>query len=66
MSIFDKKRLKTENFGLHIEGLRRGYFADKYFANITRILEGLNAEGLYLCWRVIHVILLGAGESTHW
>lgn len=45
MSIFDKKRLKTENFGLHIDGLRRGYYADKYFANITRILEGLNAEG---------------------
>lgn len=45
MSIFDKQRLKTENFGLHIDGLRRGYYADKYFANITRILEGLNAEG---------------------
>ncbi len=44
MSIFDKKRLKTENFGLHIDGLRRGYYADKYFANITRILEALNAE----------------------
>jgi len=45
MSIFDKQRLKTENFGLDINGLRHGYYADKYFANVTRILEGLNAEG---------------------
>ena len=44
MSIFDKKRLKTENFGLDIEGLRRGYYADKYFANITHILSALDAE----------------------
>ena len=44
MSIFDKKRLKTENFGLNIEGLRRGYYADKYFANITRILSALDKE----------------------
>ena len=44
MSIFDKQRLKTENFGLNIEGLRRGYYADKYFANITRILTALEAE----------------------
>lgn len=44
MSIFDKKRLKTENFGLNIEGLRRGYYADKYFANITNILCALEAE----------------------
>ena len=45
MSIFDKKRLKTENFGLNIDALRRGYYADKYFANITNILCGLEAEG---------------------
>jgi nicotinate phosphoribosyltransferase len=45
MSLFDKKRLKTENFGLHIDGLRRGYYADKYFANITHILCALEAEG---------------------
>jgi nicotinate phosphoribosyltransferase len=44
MSIFDKQRLKTENFGLNIEGLRRGYYADKYFANISRILTALEAE----------------------
>lgn len=45
MSLFDKKRLKTENFGLHIDGLRRGYYADKYFANITHILGALESEG---------------------
>lgn len=45
MSIFDKKRLTTENFGLNINGLRRGYYADKYFANIARILCALEAEG---------------------
>lgn len=44
MSIFDKQRLKTENFGLNIEGLRRGYYADKYFANVVQILSALKDE----------------------
>ena len=45
MSIFDRKRLKTGNFGINIEALRRGYYADKYFTNTTRILSGLKSEG---------------------
>jgi len=45
MSIFDRKRLKTEKFGLNADALRRGYFADKYFANSARILSALAAEG---------------------
>lgn len=44
MSIFDRQRLKTENFGLNIDGLRRGYYADKYFANIANLLCALESE----------------------
>ena len=45
MSIFDKKRLRTEKFGINVDALRRGYYADKYFSNSARILSELQAEG---------------------
>lgn len=44
MSIFDHKRLNQDIIKLDVEGLRRGYYADKYFANVMRILSGLNQE----------------------
>lgn len=45
MSIFDKKRLKTDAFGINVEALRRGFYADKYFSNAALILGSLQAEG---------------------
>ena len=45
MSIFDRKRLKTENFTLPVAALRRGFYADRYFANSRRILSALEKEG---------------------
>ena len=45
MSIFDKKRLTNETFKLDIERMRRGWYSDKYFENIGRMLEMLAAEG---------------------
>lgn len=44
MSIFDRKRLKTENFALPVDGLRRGVYADHYFANVRQILSALDNE----------------------
>jgi nicotinate phosphoribosyltransferase len=35
MSIFDNKRLTNETFKLDIERMRRGWYSDKYFENIT-------------------------------
>ncbi|PWH13661.1 MAG: nicotinate phosphoribosyltransferase [Anaerolineae bacterium] len=45
MSIFDGKRLTNETFKLDIERMRRGWYSDKYFANINAMLNALAAEG---------------------
>ncbi len=44
MSIFDGKRLTNETFKLDIERMRRGWYSDKYFENIGRMLAELSAE----------------------
>ena len=45
MSIFDKKRLTNETFKLDIDRMRLGWYSDKYFENIGRMLTVLAAEG---------------------
>ncbi len=45
MSLFDGKRLTNETFKLDIERMRRGWYSDKYFENINRMLTALSAEG---------------------
>jgi len=44
MSIFDNKRLTNETFKLDIERMRRGWYSDKYFENIGRMLTALSTE----------------------
>lgn len=44
MSIFDNKRLTNETFKLDIERMRRGWYSDKYFENINRMLTALSKE----------------------
>jgi len=44
MSLFDGKRLTNETFKLDIERMRRGWYSDKYFENIGRMLTSLAAE----------------------
>ena len=45
MSIFDGKRLTNETFKLDIDRMRRGWYSDKYFENINRMLTALAKEG---------------------
>jgi len=45
MSIFDGKRLTNETFKLDIDRMRRGWYSDKYFENINRMLTALVKEG---------------------
>jgi len=45
LSIFDRKRLKAKDFNLPVEALRRGYYADRYFANSRLMLSALAKEG---------------------
>ncbi len=47
MSIFDRKRLTNETFKLDIDRMRRGWYSDKYFENIGRMLTVLAAEGYH-------------------
>ncbi len=45
MSLFDGKRLKAQDFNLPVGALRRGYYADRYFANSRLMLSALASEG---------------------
>ena len=45
MSIFDGKRLTNKTFKLDIERMRQGWYSDKYFENIGRMLTVLAEEG---------------------
>ena len=47
MSVFDHKRLTNETFKLDIERMRRGWYSDKYFENIGRMLTTLASEGYH-------------------
>ncbi len=44
MSIFDQKRLTNDTFKLDIERMRQGWYSDKYFENIGRMLTVLASE----------------------
>ncbi len=44
MSLFDGKRLTNKTFKLDIDRMRQGWYSDKYFANINRMLLVLSAE----------------------
>lgn len=45
MSIFDGKRLTNEALKLDVERMRRGWYSDKYFENITAMLAACAASG---------------------
>lgn len=45
MSIFDHRRLNQSVIRLDIDGLRRGFYADKYFPNVMRVLTELSRAG---------------------
>lgn len=45
MSIFDGKRLSNETFKLDVERMKAGWYSDKYFTNINKMLCALSKEG---------------------
>ena len=45
MSVFDQQRLDNSTFKLDIERMRKGWYTDKYFTNIARMLTSLSAMG---------------------
>ncbi len=47
MSIFDRRRLTNEAFKLDVDRMRRGWYSDKYFANIGRMLTALSQQGYH-------------------
>ena len=47
MTIFNGKRLTNSVFKLDIERMRRGWYSDKYFANILKMLEGVGQDHGY-------------------
>lgn len=47
MSVFDSKRLTQNIIKLDIDGLRRGYYTDKYFTNVVKVLSALSNAGYH-------------------
>lgn len=45
MSVFDQRRLPLTALQWDFEALRRGFYSDRYFANIVQIMEGLRQTG---------------------
>lgn len=45
MTIFDGQRLNNDTFKLDIERMRRGWYTDKYFVNISQMLTALSDQG---------------------
>ncbi len=45
MSLFDGKRLDNATFKLDVERMRQGWYSDKYFENINKMLTALSADG---------------------
>jgi nicotinate phosphoribosyltransferase len=48
MSIFNGRRLTNAAFKLDIERMRRGWYSDKYFENVSHMFEMLNRQGYTL------------------
>ena len=44
MSLFDGKRLDNSIFKLDVERMRSGWYTDRYFVNIARVLTALSTE----------------------
>ncbi len=47
MSIFNHQRLTNENFKLDVERMRKGWYSDKYFANINRMMTTLSKQNYH-------------------
>jgi nicotinate phosphoribosyltransferase len=47
MTIFNQKRLTNAVFKLDVERMRQGWYSDKYFANILKMLSGIGHSGGY-------------------
>lgn len=53
MSIFDTKRLTQSTLQLDLEGLRHGWYSDKYFENISLMLGTLSSQGAEVGDRIV-------------
>jgi nicotinate phosphoribosyltransferase len=47
MTLFNRERLTNRVFKLDVERMRRGWYSDKYFANILLMLEGVGKNHGY-------------------
>ncbi len=45
MSLFDHRRLTNASLKLDIDGIRRGDYSDRYFANVRDVLDAAQARG---------------------
>jgi nicotinate phosphoribosyltransferase len=66
MTLFDHQRLTNAVMKLDLDGLRRGYYSDKYFDNVSGVMDGARAAGYTYSGshpRTLPVDLHGLGVS---
>ena len=63
MSIIDQKRLPPEIFKLDAERMRRGWYSDHYFNNVTTILGTLAEQGYRFQGHCAELTSLGVDVS---
>jgi nicotinate phosphoribosyltransferase len=45
LSVFDGRRLPASTFKLDVDRMRRGWYSDKYFPNVVRMLAAMAERG---------------------
>jgi nicotinate phosphoribosyltransferase len=51
MTLFNQKRLNQGKLKLDMDGIRRGWYSDKYFENIVQVLSGAYREDYHFAGR---------------
>jgi nicotinate phosphoribosyltransferase len=64
MTLFDHRRISHHKIKLDVNGLRQGFYSDKYFENVVRVLEGARTAGYHFAGRSIHPLPAHIGNIS--
>ncbi len=64
MSVFDGKRLPPHVFKLDVERMRHGWYSDKYFERVVRILRQAALDGYRFAGEAPRLAKQGAGPAS--
>ncbi len=62
MTTFDHRRISHHKIKLDVDGLRQGFYSDKYFENVVHVLQGAHAEGYQFAGKSPRMLSTNAGK----